>query len=170
MAPLTAPWTMLPLRWGLHSSGARFLTLPRGGTSLRNHLLWSFPRAPRAMDLRSLWRISRRSRHGRLFDLDAARTWWAPDWNGLRGALVGRASRGRRCSVRGSQADSDSRMGCSLQGSPSLVPTAQHGYVSGKSPCTLNHDPHKHPDCPQSPHFHTAKWPKSQNRLFVAQV
>ena len=92
------------------------------------------------------------------------------DWNGLRGALVGRASRVRRCSVRGSQADSDSRMGCSLQGSPSLVPTAQHGYVIGKSPCTLVHAPHKHPDRPQSPHFHAAKWPKNGQNPKIASL
>ena len=35
-APLVA-WTVLPGRLGLHSSGALFQTLPRGGAELRNH-------------------------------------------------------------------------------------------------------------------------------------
>ena len=87
---------------------------------------WSFPRAPRAMDRQSLWRISRRSRHSRLFDLGAARTWWAPWRNGLHGALVGRVVWVRCCLARGSQAGNDSKTGCSLQDSPALVPTAHN--------------------------------------------
>ena len=104
-----------------------------------------------------------------LFFRDAARTWWAPGWNGLRGALVGRVSRVRCCSARGSQAGNDSKNGCSLQDSPALVPTA-HSKIT-HPPFIL----YIRPPSPQAPRpspkplFEYSemvqKWPKSRISL-----
>ena len=104
-----------------------------------------------------------------LFCRDAARTWWAPCWNGLRGALVGRASRVRRCSARGSQADSDSKTDARYRIPRLLSQRHTAPLLNPGSSCTLDHRPHKHPDHPQSPCSSTARRPKNcQNPKFLS--
>ena len=169
LAPLTTPWTMLPRLWGLHSTGARFQTLPRGGAKLRNHLSRGCSaRAP--CDGSTIPPDgSGHNRHGRSICRDAARTWWARQQHGLHGASLGRAVWVRHCLARGPQASSDSRIGCSLQDSPALVPVA-HGTVAHPR-VTL----YINPPSPQAPrpspkpsfqYSETARnWPKSQISL-----
>ena len=65
----------------------------------------------------------------RSFCRDAARTWWGPWRNGLHGASVRRVVWVRHCLARGSQACNDSKIGCSLQDSPALVP-ATHNAIT----------------------------------------
>ena len=104
-----------------------------------------------------------------LFCRDAARTWWAPCWNGLRGALVGRASRVRRCSARGSQADSDSKTDARYRIPRLLFQRHTMSLLTPGSSCTLDHRPHKHPDHPQSPCSSTARRPENcQNPKFLS--
>ena len=132
----TAPGLALALRWGLTLAGVLFLTLPRGGNQLRNHLLGGFLRAPRALDRRSLG--------------------WLPgvigtalvDSRGTSQMVVGpsveRPCRGASSegwsdsgvrSARGSQARDDSRIGAFITGFPGSCPRGtQHRYSSPGHP------------------------------------
>ena len=89
--------------------------------------------------------------------------WWALLRIGHPGALVGKASWGRCCAARGSQAglghERGEMVGLDYRSGPPQVKCPRHVASTHQRPKSYNiiHSPHKHQDHTQSPHFVTAK-------------